>query len=143
MPRRLAAAILARLEHFSTLILLPFFFTLTGLKVDLDLGDPSQWAVFGLASAATLVGKMAGTAIPARLTGERWVDALRLGALMPCKGLMEVIVLTILLEAGVLSNACFSAMVLMAVAVTALTQPMTRLVERWAALAVHDQKIAL
>lgn len=130
MPRRFAAAILARLEHVSTLILLPFFFTLTGLKVALDLNDPAQWAVFGLASLVTLVGKMAGSAIPARLTGESWRDALRLGTLMPCKGLMEVIVLTILLEAGVLSAACFSAMVLMAVAVTALTQPMTRLVER-------------
>lgn len=130
IPRRVAAAILARLEHFSTLILLPFFFTLTGLKVTLDLNDPAQWAVFGLASLVTLAGKMAGSAIPARLTGESWRDALRLGTLMPCKGLMEVIVLTILLEAGVLSAACFSAMVLMAVAVTALTQPMTRLVER-------------
>ncbi len=132
MPRRFAAAILARLEHFSTLVLLPFFFTLTGLKVTLDLGDPAQWAVFGLASLVTLVGKMAGTAIPARLTGESWRDALRLGTLMPCKGLMEVIVLTILLEAGVLSAACFSALVLMAVAVTALTQPMTRLAGGWA-----------
>ncbi|CAO3418019.1 cation:proton antiporter domain-containing protein [Azospirillum doebereinerae] len=132
MPRRFAAAILERLEHFATLILLPFFFTLTGLKVTLDLSDPAQWAVFGLASVVTLVGKMAGTAIPARLTGESWPDALRLGALMPCKGLMEVIVLTILLEAGVLSAACFSAMVLMAVAVTALTQPSVRLMERLA-----------
>jgi len=130
MPRRFAAAILARLDPVATLVLLPFFFTLTGLKVALDLNDPAQWAVFGLASLVTLVGKMAGTAIPARLTGESWRDALRLGTLMPCKGLMEVIVLTILLEAGVLSSACFSAMVLMAVAVTALTQPMTRLVER-------------
>lgn len=131
MPRRYAAAILDRLEHFSTLILLPFFFTLTGLKVTLTLDDPAQWTVFGLATLVTLVGKMVGTALPARLTGESWPDALRLGTLMPCKGLMEVIVLTVLLEAGVLSGACFSAMVLMAVAVTALTQPMTRLAGWW------------
>ncbi|ALG69860.1 cation:proton antiporter [Azospirillum thiophilum] len=131
MPRRFAAAILDRLEHFSTLILLPFFFTLTGLKVTLTLDDPAQWTVFGLASLVTLVGKMVGTALPARLTGECWPDALRLGTLMPCKGLMEVIVLTVLLEAGVLSGSCFSAMVLMAVTVTALTQPMTRLAGRW------------
>lgn len=131
MPRRYAAAILDRLEHFSTLILLPFFFTLTGLKVTLTLDDPAQWTVFGLATLVTLVGKMVGTTLPARLTGESWPDALRLGTLMPCKGLMEVIVLTVLLEAGVLSGACFSAMVLMAVAVTALTQPMTRLAGWW------------
>lgn len=131
MPRRYAAAILDRLEHFATLILLPFFFTLTGLKVNLTLDDPAQWTVFALASLATLTGKMAGTTLPARWTGESWPDALRLGTLMPCKGLMEVIVLTLLLEAGVLSGPCFSAMVLMAVAVTALTQPMTRLAGLW------------
>ncbi|CAO3399684.1 cation:proton antiporter [Azospirillum sp. 11R-A] len=131
MPRRYAAAILDRLEHFATLILLPFFFTLTGLKVNLTLDDPAQWTVFALASLATISGKMAGTTLPARWTGESWPDALRLGTLMPCKGLMEVIVLTLLLEAGVLSGPCFSAMVLMAVAVTALTQPMTRLAGLW------------
>lgn len=130
MPRRLAAAILDRLEHFATLILLPFFFTLTGLKVDLDLGQPAQWAVFAVASVGTLAGKLAGTALPARASGEGWGTALQLGALMSCKGLMEVIVLTILLEAGVLSPACFSALVLMAVTVTALTQPLTRLAGR-------------
>ncbi len=133
MPRRLAAAILDRLEHFATLVLLPFFFTLTGLKVDLDLAGTAQWWVFALATAATLAGKMLGAALPARLAGESPADAWRLGTLMPCKGLMEVIVLTILLEAGILSPACFSAMVLMAVAVTAATQPMTLLAGRLAA----------
>ncbi|MBP2313496.1 cation:proton antiporter [Azospirillum soli] len=132
MPRRLAAAILDRLEHFATLILLPFFFTLTGLKVDLDLAASAQWWVFALATVTTLAGKILGTALPARWTGESPADAWRLGTLMSCKGLMEVIVLTILLEAGLLSVACFSAMVLMAVVATALTQPMTLLAERLA-----------
>ncbi|MFP3700718.1 cation:proton antiporter, partial [Burkholderia sp. SIMBA_013] len=50
MPRRLAAAILDRLEHFATLILLPFFFTVTGLKVNLDLAASAQWWVFALAT---------------------------------------------------------------------------------------------
>ncbi|CAO3441719.1 hypothetical protein [Azospirillum argentinense] len=130
MPRRLAAAILDRLEHFATLILLPFFFTLTGLKVTLDLAASAQWWVFALATVATIAGKVLGTALPARLSGESAADSWRLGTLMSCKGLMEVIVLTILLEAGVLSEACFSAMVLMAVVVTALTQPMTLLAGR-------------
>ena len=132
MPRRLAAAILDRLEHFATLILLPFFFTLTGLKVDLDLSASAQWWVFALATVATVAGKILGTTLPARLAGEGRADSWRLGTLMSCKGLMEVIVLTILLEAGVLSDACFSAMVLMAVVVTALTQPMTLLAGRMA-----------
>jgi len=132
MPKRVAEAILHRLDPFATLVLLPFFFTLTGLKVTIDLGEPAQWTVFLVATLTTLAGKVLGTTLPARLTGESWPDALRLGTLMPCKGLMEVIVLTILLEAGVLSLGCFSAMVLMAVATTALTQPLTLLAGRWA-----------
>jgi len=132
MPRRVALSILHRLDPFATLVLLPFFFTLTGLKVTIDLGEPAQWTVFLVATLTTLAGKVLGTALPARLSGESWPDALRLGTLMPCKGLMEVIVLTILLEAGVLSLGCFSAMVLMAVATTALTQPLTLLAGRWA-----------
>ena len=132
MPKRLAEAILDRLEHFATLVLLPFFFTLTGLRVELDLSQPALWTVFALSTVTTIAGKVLGTALPARLAGESWADAWTLGTLMPCKGLMEVIVLTILLDAGVLSVACFSALVLMAVVTTALTQPMTLLVGRWA-----------
>lgn len=132
MPKRLARAVLDRLEHFATLVLLPFFFTLTGLRVTLDLSEPAQWTVFALASAVTIAGKLLGTALPARLSGESWSDSWRLGTLMPCKGLMEVIVLTILLDARVLSAGAFSALVLMAVATTALTQPMTLLAGRWA-----------
>lgn len=132
MPKRLARAVLDRLEHFSTLVLLPFFFTLTGLKVELDLGQPGLWTVFALATVTTIAAKVLGTALPARLSGESWGDSWRLGALMPCKGLMEVIVLTILLDAHVLSVGAFSALVLMAVATTALTQPMTLLAGSWA-----------
>ncbi|PWC43559.1 cation:proton antiporter [Azospirillum sp. TSO22-1] len=132
MPKRLAAAVLDRLEHFATLVLLPFFFTLTGLKVTLDLSEPAQWTVFALATLVTIAGKLLGTALPARLSGESWGDSWRLGALMPCKGLMEVIVLTILLDARVLSVGAFSALVLMAIATTALTQPMTLLAGRGA-----------
>ena len=133
MPKRLARAVLDRLEHFATLVLLPFFFTLTGLRVDLDVSEPGQWVVFALATAATIAGKVLGTALPARLSGESWAESWRLGTLMPCKGLMEVIVLTILLDARVLSVEAFSALVLMAIVTTALTQPLTLLAGRWAA----------
>ena len=132
MPKRLARAVLDRLEHFATLVLLPFFFSLTGLKVSLDLSEPAQWTVFALATATTLAGKLLGTALPARWSGESWGDSWRLGTLMPCKGLMEVIVLTILLDARVLSVSAFSALVLMAIATTALTQPLTLLAGKWA-----------
>ncbi|HYD32297.1 MAG TPA: cation:proton antiporter [Azospirillaceae bacterium] len=127
IPKRLAGDILAKLEPFAVLVLLPFFFTLTGLKVDLELSSGAQFAVFAVATAATVAGKMLGTAVPARLAGETWRCSLALGALLQCKGLMEVIVLTVLLDAGILSGAAFSALVLMAVATTAATKPLTLL----------------
>lgn len=130
VPKRLAAAVLARVEAVTTLVLLPFFFTLTGLKVTVTADSPDLWTVFLLATAVTVTAKVLGSAIPARLAGVPPADAWRLGALMPCKGLMEVVVLTVLLDAGILSPAGFSALVLMAVTVTALTQPMAQLAAR-------------
>lgn len=140
IPKPLAAAVLARVETVTTLVLLPFFFTLTGLKVTITADSADLWAVFLLATAVTVVTKVLGSALPARMAGIPPADAWRLGALMPCKGLMEVVVLTVLLEAGILSGAGFSALVLMAVATTALTQPMTRLAGR---LAQGDTKTPL
>ncbi|WP_029011059.1 cation:proton antiporter [Azospirillum halopraeferens] len=130
MPKAPAAALRQRLDTVATLVLLPFFFTLTGLRVTLDLGAGGPWVVFALATATALAGKIAGTALPALLAGESRADAWRLGALMSCKGLMEVVVLTILLDAGVLAPAGFSALVLMALATTALTRPLTLLAGR-------------
>jgi Kef-type K+ transport system membrane component KefB len=71
-----------------------------------------------------------GTAILARLAGEPWREAAALGALMQTKGLMEIVVLTILKDAGVIGDAAFSALVVMALLSTALTMPLVRLLLR-------------
>src|SRR5437762_3361225 len=68
-----------------------------------------------------------------RLTGESWPDAVGLGALVQTKGLMELIVLTILLDRGIIATNVFSALVLMAVLTTMLAMPLTRLALRWGA----------
>jgi Kef-type K+ transport system membrane component KefB len=75
-------------------------------------------------------GKFGGTALTARAAGERWPTALGLGALMQTKGLMEVLVLTVMLDAGLIAPVTFSALVLMALVSTAATMPLTRLVAR-------------
>ena len=74
-----------------------------------------------------VIGKIGGSAITARITGEVWPTALGLGALLQTKGLMEVIVLTILLDAGIISANVFAALILMAVVSTALAMPLARL----------------
>ena len=83
--------------------------------------------IFLLTTTVAVLGKLAGTAVAARLGGEPWPVALGLGALLQTKGLMEVIVLTILLDAGIISGSVFSALILMAVVSTALAMPLTRL----------------
>ena len=83
--------------------------------------------MLAIVTAATVAGKVAGTALPARLSGEGWPTALVLGALMQTKGLMEVVVLTVLLDAGLIGPGIFSAMVAMAILCTLATVPLTRL----------------
>lgn len=130
MPKEVAKDVLVKFESFVTVILLPFFFIATGLKTDFAIGSPLVLVVFAAMSAVAVAGKIAGTAIPHRLGGASWRDAMTLGALVMCKGLMEILVLTMLLEAGIISSECFSAMILMAVATTAATKPLVLLLRR-------------
>lgn len=123
VPKPLARRVLAKFESFLMVVLLPFFFISTGLKTGFHAGGES-WLVFGLASVVSLTAKLASAALPARAEGWAWRDALALGSLVGCKGLMELVVLTLLLERGILSPAGFSGMVLMALATTALARPL-------------------
>jgi Kef-type K+ transport system membrane component KefB len=127
MPRELRKPILDRLQAVTLGLLIPFFFMLTGLHTLIDLGSPPFLAIFAAATAVAALGQLGGTAAAARLAGEPWPVALGLGALLQTKGLMEVIVLTILLDAEIISSTMFSALILMAVVSTTLAMPLTRL----------------
>ena len=81
----------------------------------------------GATMIAALVGKIAGTAIPAGLSGEKWGDAFALGALMQAKGLVVFVALTILLDSQVIDLTVFSALVVMAVINDMLCMPLVRL----------------
>jgi Kef-type K+ transport system membrane component KefB len=80
-----------------------------------------------VSTLVAVIGKVGATALAARIAGESWPDALGLGALLQTKGLMEVIVLTILRDAGIISSNVFSALIVMAVISTALAMPLTQL----------------
>jgi Kef-type K+ transport system membrane component KefB len=127
MPANLRKPILDRLQVLTVTLLMPFFFALTGMRTLIDLGSPAFLEVFLMATAAAVVGVVGGTAVAARLFGAPWPFALGLGALLQTKGLMEVIVLTILLDAGIISANVFAALILMAVVSTALAMPLARL----------------
>jgi Kef-type K+ transport system membrane component KefB len=127
MPAHLRKPILDRLQVLTVTLLMPFFFALTGLRTLIDPGSPAFLEVFFIATAAAVAGVVGGTAVAARLAGAPWPFALALGALLQTKGLMELIVLTILLDAGIISANVFAALILMAVVSTALAMPLARL----------------
>ena len=108
-------------------LLMPFFFTLTGMRIQIDVGSPALLEVFILTTAVAAAGIIGGTAVAARMNGEAWSVALGLGSLLQSKGLTELIVLTILLDAGIVSPRIFTALILMALFSTALTMPLARL----------------
>jgi Kef-type K+ transport system membrane component KefB len=109
---------------------MPFFFMLTGLRTLIDLGSPGFLEILLVTTALAVLGNVGGTALAARLVGESWADALGLGALVQTKGLMELVVLTVLLDSGIITTNVFSALVLMAVLSTMLAMPLTRLALR-------------
>jgi Kef-type K+ transport system membrane component KefB len=114
----------SRLRVILSLILLPLFFALTGLRTRLDLlNDPSTWLWTGFILLLAVVGKIGGAVLGARMTGQDWRFSLALGALLNTRGLVELIVLNIAYNAHVFSPTLFTMLVVMALVTTAVTVP--------------------
>lgn len=134
MPRHhhLRSFITGRLETFTTSFLLPLFFAFTGLRTQIGLLDDwSSWLVCAAVIAVAIAGKLGGSAVAARWTGMSWHDSLKLGLLMNTRGLIELIVLNIGYDLGILSPRVFSMMVLMALTTTFMTGPLLSLLDAW------------
>ena len=127
MPASLHKPILDRLQVMTVALLLPFFFTLTGMRTVIDLNSPLLFQVFWITIGVGVVGIIGGAALTARIFGETWSFGLALGSLLQAKGLTELVVLSVLLDAHIVSPGIFAAMILMAVASTAISMPLARL----------------
>jgi Kef-type K+ transport system membrane component KefB/nucleotide-binding universal stress UspA family protein len=113
-----------KLEDFTVVFLLPIYFAYTGLRTRIGLLDtPALWLECGLVIAVATLGKFGGSAVAARLTGLGWREASALGVLMNTRGLMELIILNVGYDLGVISPALFAMMVLMAIVTTLATTP--------------------
>ncbi|UYQ93361.1 cation:proton antiporter [Chitinophaga horti] len=113
-----------KLEDVSILILLPIFFAFTGLRTQIGLlNEGHLWVVFGFIMLVAVGGKFGGSTLSARLVGQPWSDAISIGALMNTRGLMELVVLNIGYDLGILTPQIFAMMVLMALATTFMTGP--------------------
>lgn len=121
---RIAREFTTKLKDTVTVLLLPAFFAYTGMRTQINL--MSGWESWLWCAAIILVataGKFGGTLVAARPTGLTWRDAAALGTLMNTRGLMELIVLNIGLDSGVISPSLFTMMVVMALVTTAATAP--------------------
>jgi Kef-type K+ transport system membrane component KefB len=128
---RLNVVLRSKFHDIATILLLPAFFAITGLRTQINLLDnSSDWLLAGAIILVATVGKVGGTIAAARLTGMGWRDASALGALMNTRGLMELIALNIGLEIGIISPRLFAMMVVMALVTTLATAPVLRWVIR-------------
>ena len=120
-----------KIEDVALVLLLPLFFVFTGLRTQIGLlNDIYLWKITGLIILVAITGKFVGSAIASRIMGQNWRDSLTIGALMNTRGLMELVVLNIGYDLGILSPEVFSMMVIMALLTTFMTGPALDLIER-------------
>ena len=113
-----------KVEDVALVLLLPLFFVFTGLRTQIGLlNDSHLWITAGFIILTAVIGKFAGSALTAKFLGINWKESLTIGALMNTRGLMELIVLNIGYDLGVLSPQIFAMMVIMALFTTFMTGP--------------------
>ncbi|MBI3883373.1 MAG: cation:proton antiporter [Sphingobacteriales bacterium] len=119
-----------KIEDISVMLLLPIFFAFTGLRTQIGLlSEGHLWAYCGLIIFIAVLGKLGGSSIAAKLVGYSWKDSFSIGTLMNTRGLMELIVLNIGYDLGILSPSIFAIMVLMALTTTFMTGPLLNLID--------------
>jgi Kef-type K+ transport system membrane component KefB len=127
MPRhdRLKEELSQKLEAIVVVLLLPLYFALTGLRSSIFLiSGAKMWLYCAVIIVLAVVGKLGGSMFSARLNGMTWRESAAVGILMNTRGLVELVILNIGLDLGILSPALFSIMVLMALVTTLMTTPL-------------------
>jgi Kef-type K+ transport system membrane component KefB/nucleotide-binding universal stress UspA family protein len=125
--RGFAQSIAGKLEDPVAILLLPLFFAYSGLRTEIgSLDSPIEWTICGVIVAIAVTGKLGGSALAARYSGLSWRESGALGILMNTRGLMELIVLNIALDLGVIDPTFFTMMVIMALVTTFMTTPLLR-----------------
>lgn len=114
-----------KIEDLISVLFLPLYFALSGLNTNLGLLNSGiTWAYVAGVCAIAFIGKIAGGTLASRLNGLVWRESLTIGCLMSCKGLVELIVLNIGLQARILSTRTFTIFVVMALITTFATTPL-------------------
>jgi Kef-type K+ transport system membrane component KefB len=126
MPRNAALSLQIKgLDGLNNLLFLPVFFVFSGLNTRIGLiQSPLLWLICLMVIVVACLGKIMGATLSARALGQKWKEALGLGVLMNTRGLVELIVINIGLQLGVLSPTLFAMLVIMAIVTTMLASPL-------------------
>lgn len=120
-----------KIEDVSMSLLLPLFFVFTGLRTEIGLLNSTHlWLICLCIILVATAGKFLGGALAARFVGNSWKNSLVIGSLMNTRGLMELVVLNIGLDLGILTPEVFAMMVVMALATTFMTSPLLNLFDK-------------
>jgi len=122
--------IVDKIEDVSVVLLLPLFFVFTGLRTHIDMiNNGYMWLIAIIVIIVAIAGKFGGGVFASRVVGMSWKNSLILGTLMNTRGLMELIVLNVGYEMGILSSGIFTILVIMALVTTFMTGPLLNLIE--------------
>ena len=126
MPRAVMSRdLISRIQPLAVALLLPLFFTYSGLNTKIGLiNTPTLWLVCGAVLVAAVLGKGVACYLAARATGIPNREALGIGTLMNARGLMELIIINIGLQKGIISEGLFATLVIMAVVTTLMASPL-------------------
>ena len=126
VPRddRLLHSLIERIEHVAVLVLMPVFFALAGLNTTSDAFVGAGLGGLALILGAAIVGKYAGAVIGARVCRYSWRESMAVGSLMNARGLMELIVMKVGLDIGVIGQQAFTMLLVMALVTTVMTTPL-------------------
>ena len=129
LPRddRLLDSLIERIEHIAVLMLMPVFFALAGLATTTDAFAGGGMSMLLLILIVAVAGKVIGGAGGARIAGFGWSEAFAVGSLMNARGMMELIVMKVGLDAGVIGREIFTMLMVMAIVTTVMTAPMLSL----------------
>lgn len=120
-----------KIEDVALVLFLPLFFVISGLRTEIGLiNDSELWKITGVIILVAILGKFVGSALAARFVGQNWRDSLTIGTLMNTRGLMELVVLNIGYDLGVLNAEIFAMMVIMALVTTFMTGPSLNLIHK-------------
>lgn len=124
--------LIEKIEDLTIILLLPIFFVMSGLRTEIGLISSAYlWKVAGWVIIIAVAGKFAGSALSLKFVGQNWRNSLIIGALMNTRGLMQLVVLSIGYDLGVLTPAIYTIMIIMALVTTMMAGPALDVIDRF------------